>query len=72
MTIRATVGRDGRVTSARIENLSRMSDPFYRAAAESAQRAMLNPSCQPLKLPPQKYEQWKDLRIDFNPKDMIG
>lgn len=72
VTIRATVAPDGRVTSARIEDLSRMGDPFYRAAAESAQRAMLNPNCQPLKLPPQKYEQWKDLRIDFNPKDMIG
>lgn len=72
VTIRATVAPDGRVTSARIDDLSRMGDPFYRAAAESAQRAMLNPRCQPLRLPPQKYDQWKDLRIDFNPKDMIG
>jgi hypothetical protein len=72
VTIRASVAPDGTVTSAVIENNSRMGDPFYRAAAESAKRAMLNPRCQPLKLPPQKYEQWKNLRIDFNPKDMIG
>ena len=72
VTIRATVAPDGTVTSAVIEDRSRMGDPFYRAAAESAQRAMLNPRCQPLKLPPEKYEQWKNLRIDFNPKDMIG
>lgn len=72
VTIHATVAPDGTVRSARIENTSRMSDPFYRAAAESAQRAVLNPRCQPLKLPPEKYEQWKDLRLDFNPKDMIG
>lgn len=72
VTIRATVAPDGRVTSARIDDMSRMGDPFYRAAAESAQRAVLNPRCQPLKLPPHKYDQWKDLRLDFNPKDMIG
>ncbi len=72
VTIRATVAPDGTVTSAVIEDRSRMSDPFYRAAAESAQRAMLNPRCQPLKLPAQKYEQWKNLRLNFNPKDMIG
>jgi hypothetical protein len=72
VTIRATVAPDGRVISARIDDMSRMGDPFYRAAAESAQRAVLNPRCQPLKLPPHKYEQWKDLRLDFNPKDMIG
>lgn len=72
VTIRATVAPDGRVISARIDDMSRMGDPFYRAAAESAQRAVLNPRCQPLKLPLHKYEQWKDLRLDFNPKDMIG
>ena len=72
VTIRATVGPDGRVLTARVENTSRMGDPYFRAAAESAQRAVLNPRCQPLKLPPHKYEQWRDLRLDFNPKDMIG
>lgn len=72
VTIRATVAPDGTVTSAVIDDRSRMGDPFFRAAAESAQRAMLNPACQPLKLPPQKYEQWKNLRLNFNPKDMIG
>ncbi len=72
VTIRATVAPDGTVTSAVIDDRSKMGDPFFRAAAESAQRAMLNPACQPLKLPPQKYEQWKNLRLNFNPKDMIG
>jgi hypothetical protein len=48
-----------------------MSDPFYRAAAESALRAVLNPQCSPLKLPPDKYEQWKILELTFNPKDLL-
>lgn len=72
VTIHATVAPDGRVSSARIESTSRLADPYYRAAAESAQRAMLNPRCQPLKLPPHKYDQWKTLILNFNPKDLIG
>ena len=71
VVISATVGPDGRVISAQIVSTDRMGDPFYRAAAESARRAVLNPSCSPLKLPPEKYEQWKDLTLTFNPKDLL-
>jgi len=71
VVISATVGPDGRVISAQIVSTERMGDPFYRAAAESARRAVLNPSCSPLKLPPEKYEQWKDLTLTFNPKDLL-
>ena len=71
VVISATVGPDGRVISAQIVSTQRMGDPFYRAAAESARRAVLNPSCSPLKLPPEKYEQWKDLELTFNPKDLL-
>lgn len=72
VTIRANVGPDGRVTRAEIVSTARMNDPFYSAAAESARRAALNPACQPLKLPPHKYDQWRVLELNFNPKDMIG
>lgn len=47
-------------------------DPYYRAAAESALRALLNPRCTPLKLPPEKYEQWKTMTINFDPRQMLG
>lgn len=47
-------------------------DPFYRAAAESAIRALLNPRCTPLKLPPDKYYQWKTMTINFDPRQMLG
>ena len=72
IVIRATVAPDGRVTAARIDNAAGLGDPVFRAWAESAQRATMNPRCQPLKLPPQKYEQWKNLLLNFNPKDLIG
>jgi len=47
------------------------SDPFYRAAADSAYRAVLNPQCSPLQLPPDKYETWKEILLNFNPRDMF-
>lgn len=68
--IRASVQPDGTVTQATIVDQGRMNDPVWRAAAESARRAFFNPQCTPLKLPPDKYDTWKDLDVDFSPKDI--
>jgi hypothetical protein len=69
--IRAQVQQDGTVTRADIVDQGRAnSDPLFRAAAESARRAFFNPNCTPLKLPPEKYATWKDLVVDFSPKDI--
>jgi hypothetical protein len=68
--IRAQVNPDGTVTRADIVDTSQMSDPLYRAAAESARRTFFNPACTPLKLPADKYATWKDLVVDFSPKDI--
>jgi len=69
--IRAAVNPDGTVTRANIVDTGRAnSDPLFRAAAESARRAFFNPMCTPLKLPPEKYAMWKDLVVDFSPKDI--
>jgi hypothetical protein len=69
--IRASVQPDGTVTQATIVDQGRAnSDPLFRAAAESARRAFFNPACTPLKLPPEKYATWKDLVVDFSPKDI--
>jgi hypothetical protein len=69
--IRAAVQPDGTVTQATIVDQGRAnSDPMFRAAAESARRAFFNPMCTPLKLPPEKYDTWKDLVVDFSPKDL--
>lgn len=62
---------DGTVSSAKIENQAQMAfDPFFRAMAESALTAVLR--CSPLKLPPEKYENWKEMSLQFNPKEMFG
>ncbi len=70
--IRVMVAPDGTVRQATIVDQARFgSDPFFRAAAESARRAFFNPMCRPLRLPPEKYAIWKDLVVDFSPKDIL-
>jgi outer membrane biosynthesis protein TonB len=70
--IRVVVDRDGTVQQATIVDQGRLgSDPFFRAAAESARRAFFNPQCRPLHLPAEKYAIWKDLVVDFSPKDIL-
>ena len=71
VTVRAQMSPDGRVLSAQVLPSSQ-SGPAYTRAAEAARRAVLNPQCQPLPLPPGKYNQWKELDLTFNPQDMMG
>lgn len=47
----------------------RMGDPVYRAAAKSARRAILNPRCQPWPLSPEKYNSWRVITFNFDPRD---
>jgi outer membrane biosynthesis protein TonB len=70
--IRVTFNPDGSVVRAEILNTARMaSDTFYRTAAESAYRAVL--LCSPLQqMPVKKYNTWKTVTLNFDPKDMVG
>lgn len=46
-------------------------DQFWRAAAESAVRAVRK--CEPVQgLDPGKYDRWRDIELTFNPRDMLG
>jgi hypothetical protein len=70
--IKAVVNQDGTVRQATIIDTGRYTaDPFFRAAADSAKRAILNPRCSPLPVPPDKYEAWHNLDLFFNPKDVL-
>jgi hypothetical protein len=70
--IRARVNPDRTLSSATIVDMGRYNnDGFFRAAADSAMRAIRSPMCNPLNLPPDKYDIWKDTIIEFNPKDML-
>ncbi|MGE0650997.1 MAG: energy transducer TonB [Alphaproteobacteria bacterium] len=72
VSIRVWVNPDGTVRDARILDQARLSDTFFRTAAESALRAVLNPRCSPLPIPINKYEQFKEMVLDFNPKLATG
>ena len=44
--------------------------PFFQAAADSAVRAVFQ--CQPYELPSEKYAVWRDLILNFDPRQMYG
>jgi hypothetical protein len=63
---------DATVRKARVVDSIRMnSDPYYRAAAESALRALSHPDCIPLKFPLDKYKLWESFIFNFDPKNML-
>jgi hypothetical protein len=67
---RVSMNPDGSVRGAELMN-SRSDDSFFQAAADSARRALLNANCHgPLKLPPDKFDQWQTFTITFDPKDI--
>lgn len=70
--IEMVMNPDATVREAKVVDRARMNtDPFYRAAAESALRALSHPNCIPLKLPLDKYGIWKTFTFNFDPKDML-
>lgn len=70
--IKMSLDPDGNVKTAEVVDKKRMkNDPNFKVAAEYAHRAVLDPECNPLPLPKEKYEEWKELELSFNPKDMF-
>lgn len=64
---------DGTLIRSEILDHARMNTPgqgFYKVLAESALRAIQ--LCQPLKVPTSGYERWKDLQLNFDPREMLG
>ena len=70
--LRLFVNPDRTVREARILDTDRYNgDSFYRAAADSAMRAIRNPNCIPLRLPTDKYDQWSTIVVRFDPSEMF-
>lgn len=70
--VRIKVNPDRTVQNVEIVDQGRYArDSFFRAGADSARRAVLSPQCSPLKLPEDKYDQWKTTVIVFDPKEMF-
>jgi len=59
---------DGTVASLQLETLS--NNPYTRAAAEAASRAIYQ--CQPYRLPPDRYSTWREVNpLHFDPRKMM-
>jgi len=56
--------------SASPQVMNRAGSPFFQAAADAAVRAVM--LCQPYQLPPQKYALWRDMILNFDPREMFG
>ncbi len=71
--IRLYVNPDGSVQNHDIIDAGRMNnDPFFRAVAETARRAVLDARCTPLRLPQESYNLWQQIVLTFDPKRMFG
>ena len=46
-----------------------VSRAVSRSAADAARRAILNPRCQPWPLSPEKYNSWRSITFNFDPRD---
>jgi hypothetical protein len=67
--LRIGLNEDGTLTGPPEVSNSHPS-PFFRPAADSAVRAVFQ--CQPYRMPPEKYGQWRDMLLNFDPSRMYG
>ncbi len=71
--IRISLGPDGTVRTVEIVDTARLNrdgEEFFRSAAESAKRAVLKSN--PLRgLPPEKYDLWRQMVINFDPRNIL-
>ena len=66
-----TFRRDGTLAAPpELDDTSRMGEPFYRAAAENAVRAVIQ--CAPYDLPADQYDEWKTVDFLFDPSKAVG
>ena len=72
VSIELRLDEDGNVVFSKLINDKNLKDSFFRAAAESAIRAVNHPDCKKLKVPKKKYDVWKSLILDFNPSIMFN
>ena len=68
--LRLQLGEDGTLTTTP-QVVNTMASPFFQAAADAAVRAVM--LCQPYKeLPVKKYALWRDMILNFDPREMFG
>jgi len=70
VTVRIQFRKDGSLAADPIV-LNRSALPLFQIAAEAATRGIRK--CAPYSfMPPAKYEAWKDVEVNFDPREMFG
>jgi TolA protein len=67
--LRIGLNEDGTLSHAP-EVVNNHASPFFPPAADSAVRAVFQ--CQPYRMPPAKYGEWRDMLLNFDPSRMYG
>jgi hypothetical protein len=70
VTLTVQMNQDGTPVKAEIQDSGRYyNDPVFRAAADAAHRAVMNPRCQPWPLSADKFNGWRTITFNFDPRD---
>jgi hypothetical protein len=70
ITLIVQMNQDGTPVKAELKDTGRYNnDPTYRAAADAAHRAIMNPRCQPWPLSAEKFTSWRTITFNFDPRD---
>src|SRR5436189_269423 len=70
VTLTVQMNQDGTPVKADVQDTGRYyNDPVFRAAADAAHRAVMNPRCQPWPLPTDRYNGWRTITFNFDPRD---
>ena len=70
--VRVAMRPNATVEEASIVDVARYNaDAAFRAAADRALRAVVNPACQPFPLPAGEYRAWRSILFVFDPRDML-
>ena len=72
VSIKIKLNDEGEVINAKLLTDRKLNNPFFRAASESAMRAVNHPECKKLQVPKKKYETWKEIILDFDPSQSLN
>jgi len=67
VTVQVALDIDGTVAAV-FETGRSGTGPLYDVASDAAQRAVIQ--CQPYRLPAEKHSAWKDVQVNFDPRDL--
>ncbi len=69
--VRIAMNPDRTVRSVSLINKSLLNNPTYQILAESALKAVNEFRYKPLLLPPNKYKVWKEITMEFDPRNIL-